>query len=83
VLLASPPTASFHATVAARLASNSPVFPEGYTEMGNPHVNVLAVDLPLGDSTVVVVFCPQWESGSACETASYAEVVPLERWRAL
>lgn len=82
VLLASPPTASFHTATAVRLGGGPPRSSGGYVEMENSQVSVLAIDLPPGDSTVAVLFCPQWESGLACETVGSAEVVPLDMWKA-
>jgi len=81
ILLVSPRTASFHKSPAVRVEEKSfPALPPGYVEMENALVSVLAIDLPPGDSTVVVVFCPVWGSETVCEMLSVSEIVPLDLW---
>lgn len=80
VLLVTPRTATFHKASAARLAKGFLTLPQGYVEMENRSVSVLAIDLPPGNSTVAIVFCPVWGSEPACEMPSISEIVPLELW---
>ncbi|KAK0702152.1 hypothetical protein B0H67DRAFT_676190 [Lasiosphaeris hirsuta] len=69
--------AFFHTTSAARLTSDSPL-PEGYMEMANTDVKVVAINPPMGNSTVAVLICPLWEPALSCTTTP--PIVPVQEW---
>jgi len=76
-LLLSPPAASFHTERALRRPTDSPL-PSGSADMENVGVRVLVIDLPSGNSTVSVLFCPLWTDSTTCDGS--LGVVPMEDW---
>ncbi|KAK3986376.1 chondroitin AC/alginate lyase [Cladorrhinum sp. PSN332] len=72
LVLVSPSTAFFHAAEAVRSKHRPP-----QNDLPNPGVGVLAIDLPPGNSTVAVLFCPRYEQGLDCSVSSLA---PLDSW---
>lgn len=65
-------------TLPANRTSNAPQLSEGY-DLPNPGVSVLAINFPAGDSTIEVLFNPQWSGLSASDYKTPASV-PLASW---
>ena len=77
VRIQSPPTASFQVLEPVRLSSD-PALPEGESDLPNPGVSVLAIDVDAGSQTVAVLFTPVAGKGQVGQ--SLPGVVPLGHW---
>lgn len=75
IVLQSPTTATFH-TVAASRQHDHPN-PNGSTDLPNAGVSVLAIEVPPGASTVIVVFCPAWDEET---DTRLPHAIPLAEW---
>lgn len=62
VLIDYPPALYFYSQEAIR-TYNDPQLPSGISDMSNPNVTVLTVDIPAGNVTLVTRFVPRWEKG--------------------
>jgi len=77
-ILDSAPSLSFATSAATRLSgSGSP--PSGETDLPNPGVTVLTVDIPTGSTTLQVLFNPQWSGLSASDYVTPSSVA-LSSW---
>lgn len=65
-------------TLPANRTSNAPQLTEGY-DLPNPGVSVLAINFPAGDTTLEVLFNPQWSGLSASDYKTPSSV-PLSSW---
>lgn len=76
VTILSPAGATFQTLQPTRLATDPPL-PAGWEDEPNPGVNVLAINIAAGTTTVSVLFSPNWNSSY---TASTPPQVPLSSW---
>jgi hypothetical protein len=76
VTLQSPTSAAFTTLSPDRLSADPPL-PSGQTDLPNPGVTVLAIDVPAGTQTVAVLFSPLWNS--SC-TVLAPSLVALDSW---
>ncbi|KAK3372915.1 hypothetical protein B0T24DRAFT_649069 [Lasiosphaeria ovina] len=77
-MLLSPKTASFHTAGALRQPTDPPL-PSATNDMENAGVRVLAIDIPSGNSTVSVLFCPLWTTSTTCD-GFLGGIVPIADW---
>jgi hypothetical protein len=67
-------------TLPANRTANAPdLTVSGGTDLPNPGVSVLAINFPQGDSTIEVLFNPQWSGLSASDYKTPSSV-PLSSW---
>ena len=77
-ILDTAPTLTFQ-TLAPNRTADAPQLQSGGFDLPNPGVSVLAIDIPSGDTTLEVLFNPQWEGLSASDYKTPSSV-SLSSW---
>lgn len=77
-ILDSAPGLSFQ-TLAPNRTADAPALGAGGFDLPNPGVSVLAIDIPSGDTTLEVLFNPQWDGLSASDYKTPSSV-SLSSW---
>lgn len=77
-LVSAPSGAAFSTMQPIRLDTDPPL-PQGETDMPNPGVTVVTIQLPPGTYSLQVLFNPQWPGMSASDFVTPPSV-PLSQW---
>lgn len=77
-ILDTAPTLTFQ-TLAPNRTADAPQLRDGGYDLPNPGVSVLAIDIPSGDTTLEVLFNPQWDGLSASDFKTPSSV-SLSDW---
>lgn len=79
VQLINPPTGATFGTAQPVRYTDDPALPTGMTDLPNPGVTVLTIDLPAGQYSLQVLFTPQWPGMSSSNYVTPTSVA-LSSW---
>ena len=79
LVMENPPSGAGFSTMQPIRLDTDPPLPSGETDMPNPTVTVVTIQLPAGQYSLQVLFNPQWPGMSASDFVTPPNV-PLSQW---